>query len=127
MAALLSPQELNLRGSHLLFRDKRHQLHVYDLAAQTRSSLLDFCQYVQWVPGSDVVVAQSRSNLCVWYSVKNPDRWVWGGGLSSTQASCMATTSLIAAAAYVQDDQGSVGLLELRLSSLQHMHLASNP
>ncbi|WIA40104.1 hypothetical protein OEZ86_013511 [Tetradesmus obliquus] len=67
-------EELNLRGSHLLFRDKRHQLHVYDLAAQTRSSLLDFCQYVQWVPGSDVVVAQSRSNLCVWYSVKNPDR-----------------------------------------------------
>eukprot|EP00882_Tetradesmus_deserticola_P033197 GHRQ01037900.1.p1 GENE.GHRQ01037900.1~~GHRQ01037900.1.p1 ORF type:complete len:191 (+),score=69.14 GHRQ01037900.1:939-1511(+) len=67
-------QELNLRGSHLLFRDKRHQLHVFDLAAQTRSSLLNFCQYVQWVPGSDVVVAQSRSNLCVWYSVKNPDR-----------------------------------------------------
>jgi hypothetical protein len=72
-------QELNLRGSHLLFRDKRHQLHVYDLATQTRSSLLDFCQYVQWVPGSDVVVAQSRSNLCVWYSVKNPDRLVWEG------------------------------------------------
>lgn len=27
----------------------------------------------QWVPGSDVVVAQSRSNLCVWYNIDRPD------------------------------------------------------
>lgn len=69
-------QELNSRGSHLLFRDKAHQLHLFNLATQQRSSLLSFCQYVQWVPGSDVVVAQSRSNLCVWYSISNPDRCV---------------------------------------------------
>lgn len=67
-------QELNSRGSHLLFRDKAHQLHLFNLATQQRSSLLGFCQYVQWVPGSDVVVAQSRTNLCVWYSINNPDR-----------------------------------------------------
>jgi hypothetical protein len=67
-------QELNSRGSHLLFRDKAHQLHLFNLATQQRSSLLSFCQYVQWVPGSDVVVAQSRSNLYVWYSINNPDR-----------------------------------------------------
>jgi intraflagellar transport protein 172 len=59
-----------------LFRDKAHQLHLFNLATQQRSSLLSFCQYVQWVPGSDVVVAQSRSNLCVWYSISNPDRCV---------------------------------------------------
>lgn len=71
---LLLPQEMNTRGTHLLFRDKAHQLHLFDLASQQRSSLLGFCQYVQWVPGSDVVVAQSRSNLCVWYSINNADR-----------------------------------------------------
>lgn len=68
-------QELNSRGSHLLFRDKAHQLHLFNLATQQRSSLLSFCQYVQWVPGSDIVVAQSRSNLCVWYSINNTDRY----------------------------------------------------
>ena len=30
---------------------------------------------MQWVPDSDVVVAQSRNQLCVWYSIFNaPDR-----------------------------------------------------
>ena len=31
-------------------------------------------QHVQWVPQSDVVVAQNRGNLCVWYSIDNPER-----------------------------------------------------
>eukprot|EP01035_Chromulina_nebulosa_P019403 gene19403-25277_t len=35
----------------------------------TSSHLLNFCTYVQWVPRSDVVVAQNHSNLCVWYNV----------------------------------------------------------
>lgn len=67
-------QELNQRGTHLLFRDKKHHLHLYNIAAQERSTLLNYCSYVQWVPGSDVVVAQSRSNLCVWYSINKPDQ-----------------------------------------------------
>lgn len=76
MLRWLSLQELNSRGSHLLFRDKTHQLHLFNLATQQRSSLLGFCQYVQWVPGSDVVVAQSRGKLCVWYNINSPDRYV---------------------------------------------------
>lgn len=32
------------------------------------------CRYVQWVPDSDVAVAQNRSNLCVWYSIDAPER-----------------------------------------------------
>uniref|UniRef100_A0A665WJI3 Intraflagellar transport 172 n=1 Tax=Echeneis naucrates TaxID=173247 RepID=A0A665WJI3_ECHNA len=32
-----------------------------------------FCSYVQWVPGSDVVVAQNRGNLCIWYSIDSPE------------------------------------------------------
>jgi intraflagellar transport protein 172 len=63
-----------MRGSHLLFRDKRRRLYLCDLASQTRSCLLDFCAYVQWVPGSDVIVAQGIGTLYVWYSLKHPDR-----------------------------------------------------
>ena len=28
----------------------------------------------QWVPGSDVVVAQSQTNLCIWYNIDAPER-----------------------------------------------------
>ena len=41
---------------------------------QTRHALLTYCSYAQWVPNSDVVVAQNRGNLCVWYSLESPDR-----------------------------------------------------
>jgi intraflagellar transport protein 172 len=66
--------ELNHRASKLLFRDKQRQLILYDLATQTKTTLLNYCSYVQWVPESDVVVAQNRTDLCVWYSIDNPDK-----------------------------------------------------
>jgi intraflagellar transport protein 172 len=66
--------ELNPRGSHLLFRDKKRQLHLYHLAKQERTTLLHYCSYVQWVPGADVIVAQNRGNMCVWYSVNDPEK-----------------------------------------------------
>eukprot|EP01038_Epipyxis_sp_PR26KG_P006699 gene6699-9188_t len=66
--------ELNGRASLLLFRDKRRYLHLYNIETQTRSQLLNFCTYVQWVPNSDVVVAQNRSNLCVWYNINSPNQ-----------------------------------------------------
>ena len=66
--------ELNSRTDLLLFRDKRRFLHVYNLELQTRTQLLNFCTYVQWVPNSDVVVAQNRSNLCIWYNIHAPDQ-----------------------------------------------------
>jgi intraflagellar transport protein 172 len=66
--------ELNGRANLLLFRDKRRYLHLYDTEKQVRSQLLNFCTYVQWVPGSDVVVAQNRSNLCIWYNINAPDQ-----------------------------------------------------
>jgi intraflagellar transport protein 172 len=50
--------ELNGRGNLLLFRDKRRQLHLYNIHKQERTTLLSYCNYVQWVPDSDVVVAQ---------------------------------------------------------------------
>jgi intraflagellar transport protein 172 len=67
-------QELNQRGSHVLFRDKSRRLHLCDVARQAVVPLLGFCTYAQWVPGSDCVVAQSRGDLCVWYSVDSLER-----------------------------------------------------
>ncbi|KDO34175.1 hypothetical protein SPRG_01418 [Saprolegnia parasitica CBS 223.65] len=66
--------ELNAHGNLLLFRDKRRQLHLFDMDTQTRSTLLNYCNYVQWVPDSDVVVAQNRNNLYVWYNIRSPDK-----------------------------------------------------
>ena len=66
--------DLNSRGDLLLFRDKRRKLHVYDVITQTRSTLLTYCSFVTWVPGSDVAVAQSRNQLCVWYNIFAPDK-----------------------------------------------------
>ena len=66
--------QLNETGKYLLFRDKRLKLHMYDIATEKRITVLNYCTYVQWVPGSDVVVAQNRSNLCVWYNIDAPEK-----------------------------------------------------
>eukprot|EP00659_Diplonema_papillatum_P006871 gene6871-10538_t len=66
--------ELNKRATKLLFKDKSHQLFLYDIGTQMRATLLNYCTYVSWVPDSDVVVAQNRGDLCVWYSIDAPDR-----------------------------------------------------
>ena len=66
--------QLNETGRKLLFRDKRLKLHLYDVESQTQTSLLSYCSYVQWVPQSDVVVAQNKTSLCVWYNIDMPDK-----------------------------------------------------
>eukprot|EP00055_Hartaetosiga_balthica_P012104 m.57788 g.57788 ORF g.57788 m.57788 type:complete len:1739 (-) comp7836_c0_seq1:151-5367(-) len=66
--------ELNETGRKLLFRDRRHRLFLFDINSEQKSTLSSYCSYVQWVPNSDVIVAQNRNNLCVWYSVDHPDR-----------------------------------------------------
>lgn len=65
--------ELNETGRKLLFRDKKLRLHLYDIESSVKTTVLSFCSYVQWVPGSDVVVAQNRGNLCIWYSIDSPE------------------------------------------------------
>lgn len=66
--------ELNETGHKLLFRDKRFSLHLFDTVAESKTTLLSYCSYVQWVPQSDVLVAQNRDNLCVWYNLDAPER-----------------------------------------------------
>ncbi|KAM3861396.1 intraflagellar transport protein 172 homolog [Diretmus argenteus] len=65
--------ELNETGRKLLFRDKKLRLHLYDIESAVKTTVLSYCSYVQWVPGSDVVVAQNRGNLCIWYSIDSPE------------------------------------------------------
>ncbi|KAM3856962.1 intraflagellar transport protein 172 homolog [Vipera latastei] len=66
--------ELNETGHKLLFRDKNMKLHLYDIDNAVKTTILSYCSYVQWVPGSDVVVAQNRNSLCVWYNIDTPER-----------------------------------------------------
>ncbi|XP_055666694.1 intraflagellar transport protein 172 homolog isoform X1 [Falco peregrinus] len=66
--------ELNETGHKLLFRDKKMRLQLYDIESSTKTTILNYCSYVQWVPGSDVVVAQNRSSLCIWYNIDAPER-----------------------------------------------------
>eukprot|EP01063_Lacrimia_lanifica_P008046 TRINITY_DN1519_c0_g1_i1.p1 TRINITY_DN1519_c0_g1~~TRINITY_DN1519_c0_g1_i1.p1 ORF type:complete len:1768 (+),score=790.58 TRINITY_DN1519_c0_g1_i1:95-5398(+) len=65
--------ELSKRATKLLFKDKQKQLYLYDIAQQTKATLLNYCTFVSWVPNSDVVVAQNRGDLCVWYFIDTPD------------------------------------------------------
>ncbi|XP_071273312.1 intraflagellar transport protein 172 homolog isoform X1 [Agelaius tricolor] len=66
--------ELNETGHKLLFRDKKMRLQLYDIESSTKTTILSYCSYVQWVPGSDVVVAQNRNSLCIWYNIDAPER-----------------------------------------------------
>ncbi|VDO51733.1 unnamed protein product, partial [Onchocerca flexuosa] len=63
-------------ATKLLFRDKRSRLLLVDLKTDRKISLLDYCSYVQWVPNSDVIVAQSSDQLCIWYQAENPEELV---------------------------------------------------
>ncbi|KAK2546717.1 Intraflagellar transport protein 172-like protein [Acropora cervicornis] len=65
---------LNETGRTLLFRDKKLKLHLLDVDTQVCTTILNYFTYVQWVPLSDVVVAQNRGNLCVWYNIDSPER-----------------------------------------------------
>ncbi|XP_015905887.1 intraflagellar transport protein 172 homolog [Parasteatoda tepidariorum] len=66
--------ELSETGRKLLFRDRRQRLNLIDIIKDEKKTMLNYCSFVQWVPGSDVVVAQSRGSLCVWYNIEAPDK-----------------------------------------------------
>jgi intraflagellar transport protein 172 len=66
--------ELNKSGNKLIFRDRKRHLYLYYIFENKKITLLDFCGFVQWVPNSEVLVAQERKNVCVWYNVDDPDK-----------------------------------------------------
>ena len=64
--------QLNETGKKMLFRDKFHRLNLLDIDSQESQVILNFCAFVQWVPSSDVLVAQSDDKLYVWYDLTKP-------------------------------------------------------
>ncbi|KAE9551982.1 hypothetical protein FO519_004806 [Halicephalobus sp. NKZ332] len=66
--------ELNETGTKLLFRDVRSSLFLFDFESEKIFNMINFCSYVQWVPKSDVVVAQSGDQLCIWYNTDHADQ-----------------------------------------------------
>ena len=66
--------ELNTNANKLLFKDKKRGLYLYDLKKNMKSTLLDYCAFMRWVPNSEVLVEQNRKNLCVWYSSECPEK-----------------------------------------------------
>ena len=64
----------NTNANKLLFRDSRKALFLYDLINNEKQTLLGFCGFFKWVPESDVIVAQSKENLNIWYSSDSPDK-----------------------------------------------------
>ncbi|OHT12234.1 selective LIM binding factor [Tritrichomonas foetus] len=65
--------ELNVSGTMLLLRDAKRSLYVFNLSTMSLNGLLNCCSYAQWVPEANVVVAQSKKQLYVWYSPTSPD------------------------------------------------------
>ncbi|XP_055687572.1 intraflagellar transport protein 172 homolog [Lutzomyia longipalpis] len=65
--------ELNETGHKLLFRDKKMRLMLVDIASSRKQTLLGKVSFVQWVIQSDVAVAQSDSNLVIWYNIDMPE------------------------------------------------------
>ncbi|KAF7993474.1 hypothetical protein HCN44_010069 [Aphidius gifuensis] len=64
--------ELSETGHRLLSRDKKSRLWISDDKG-IRTLLLTGTGFASWVPGSDVVVAQTAKKLAVWYNVDAPD------------------------------------------------------
>jgi intraflagellar transport protein 172 len=65
--------ELSETAHKLLFRDKKMRLIVVDIQSGKKQTLLSKVSFVQWVSGSDVVIAQTDSNLAVWYNIDLPE------------------------------------------------------
>lgn len=61
--------ELSETAHKLLFRDKKMRLILIDIYSGKKQTLLNNISFVQWVPQSDVVVAQSNNNLAIWYNI----------------------------------------------------------
>lgn len=64
--------ELSEAGHRLLSRDKRGRLWLSDEAGG-KVLLVSGASFASWVPGGDVVVAQTSNTLAVWYNVDAPE------------------------------------------------------
>ena len=63
--------EFNKSGNKLVFRDSNKNLNMLTIPEGKKVTLVSFCNFVQWVKNSDVLVAQNSKNLYVWYNIDN--------------------------------------------------------
>ena len=63
--------EFNKSGNKLVFRDSNKNLNMLSLPEGKKVTLVPLCTFVQWVPNSDVLVAQNSKSLYVWYNIDN--------------------------------------------------------
>ncbi|VDM16004.1 unnamed protein product [Hydatigera taeniaeformis] len=66
--------ELSEKANHLLLRDRKRQLLILNTETFASSILLPFCAFVQWIPQSDAIVAQTKDNISIWYNIDAIDR-----------------------------------------------------
>ncbi|OAF71469.1 Intraflagellar transport protein osm-1 [Intoshia linei] len=80
---------INETCRYVLFLDKMLHLNLYkipyDEVKDVKGSvfsdtlifpLLNYCSWVNWVKGSDVIVAQTHASICIWYNIDTPDHYV---------------------------------------------------
>lgn len=62
-------------GSHAksISIDSIFRLFLVDVQSGVKQTLLMKVSFVQWVIQSDVVVAQTGSNVVIWYNIDMPD------------------------------------------------------
>jgi intraflagellar transport protein 172 len=63
--------DLGKTGDKLIFRDIKKTLYLYNITEGKKYILLNFCSFVQWIPDTQVLVAQENKNLCIWYHIED--------------------------------------------------------
>ena len=63
--------DFNKNGSKLIYRDSNKNLNLLFVKDNIKATLLPLCGFTQWVPNTDVLVAQAGRNLVVWYNIDN--------------------------------------------------------
>lgn len=63
--------EFNKSGNKLVFRDSKKNLNMLNVITGDKITLLTLCGYVQWIPNTEVLVAQNPKNMIVWYNIEN--------------------------------------------------------
>lgn len=61
-------------GQRILFKDQRRSLFNFSLSTKEKSALLTNTSLCLWVEESDVIIAQSKNSIHVWYSAESSDK-----------------------------------------------------
>jgi intraflagellar transport protein 172 len=63
--------DLSKTGDKIIFRDIKKTLYLFNIPEKKKYILLNYCNFVQWIPETQVLVAQENKNLCIWYNIED--------------------------------------------------------